>query len=217
MQYRRLKRFSICWVPDLEKKDSLAGELSHPEKLPPMPIRYIGILSRFGKKEMLIAASSVEDGGNHAGAADDAKQAEGGGAEDGDAGEDCDLLILLSGPEPQRTIFEKIVLGQLAGYPGKTILVRGLPRAHLPDEPDAGHKAPDPRDGAIVPGMNVREHLPVLTIHDHLPAEALNAVICGARLVLSRPGYSSVMDLAGNWIKNAFCPHTRADRAGVPG
>jgi hypothetical protein len=99
LQYRLLKRFSICWVPDLEEdpeKDSfsLAGDLSHPEELPSIPLRYIGPLSRFEKKEV---------------------------------SDPCDLLILLSGPEPQRTIFEKMILGQLPAYEGSVVLVRGLP------------------------------------------------------------------------------------------
>lgn len=51
IQYRWLKRFSVCWIPDLGKKDSLAGELSHPEKFPSIPVRYIGPLSRFEKKK----------------------------------------------------------------------------------------------------------------------------------------------------------------------
>ncbi len=93
IQYRWLNRFSICWVPDLPGKDSLAGELSHPRQLPSIPVRYIGTLSRFEKKEILPG---------------------------------CDLLILLSGPEPQRTLLEKILLDQLSACPGKIILVRGL-------------------------------------------------------------------------------------------
>ena len=38
-----------------------------------------------------------------------------------------DLLILISGPEPQRSIFETILLDQLDNYNGKVLFVRGLP------------------------------------------------------------------------------------------
>jgi predicted glycosyltransferase len=167
IQYRLLRRFSICWVPDLEHQPSLAGQLSHPEKLPSIPVRYIGILSRFEKRS--------------AGT---------------DATISCDLLILLSGPEPQRTIFENIILDQLASdsalpaqpaLPEKIVLVRGLPERSQGSD-------------------NIRSRLPGLVVHDHLPAEALNEWVCGAGLVLSRPGYSSVMDLLKLQKKCIFVP-----------
>jgi predicted glycosyltransferase len=166
IQYRWLRRFSECWIPDLGKKEALAGELSHPEKLPSIPVRYIGILSRFEKT----AARSVD--GEKAGVGQT------------EPNKSCELLILLSGPEPQRTLFEKILLRQLPGYSGKTILVRGLP---------------------IPTGSPAPSH-PGLTVHDHLPAAELNAVVCGAQLVLSRPGYSSVMDLFKLGKKCIFVP-----------
>jgi predicted glycosyltransferase len=144
LQYRLLNRFSICWIPDLPGKDSLAGELSHPRQLPSTPVRYIGTLSRFEKQQT--------------------------GEENA-----CDLLILLSGPEPQRTIFEKMIMGQMPAHPAKTILVRGLPG-----------------QGTDRPGIAAA---PGLTVYDHLSAGTLNKVVCGAKLILCRPGYSSVMDL----------------------
>ena len=146
INYRAIHRFSLCWVPDLAGAGSLAGQLSHPDRLPRTPTRYIGLLSRFEQQITSLPAA-------------------------------VDLLILLSGPEPQRTIFEKKLLEQLPAYPGSTILVRGLPgqaaTLPLPGEP-------------AIPGVQ---------IYNHLPAKALNAVICGADLVLSRAGYSTIMDL----------------------
>ena len=42
-----INKFTECWVPDFEDmSDSLAGELSHPNKKP-RNVRYIGALSRF--------------------------------------------------------------------------------------------------------------------------------------------------------------------------
>jgi UDP-N-acetylglucosamine transferase subunit ALG13 len=87
--------------------------------------------------------------------------------------ETIDLLILLSGPEPQRTILEKRLWGQLGAFPGKVVLVRGLPLGGLPLE-------------GAQPGVQV---------YDHLPAKELNEVMSGAKLVLARAGYSTVMDL----------------------
>jgi predicted glycosyltransferase len=167
IQYRSLGEFSVCWIPDLENKNSLAGELSHPKKLPSIPVRYIGILSRFEKKK-------------------------GAGGEEQNLVVGCDLLILLSGPEPQRTIFEKIILDQLttasarSSHPGKVILVRGLPEGSRGD-----------KEAAMPPG---------LIVHDHLIAEKLNEIIWGAGLVICRPGYSSVMDLLKLQKKCIFVP-----------
>lgn len=40
------KKFTYCWIPDYPGKNNLAGNLSHPIKLP-SNARYIGLLSRF--------------------------------------------------------------------------------------------------------------------------------------------------------------------------
>ncbi|MBS1660904.1 MAG: glycosyl transferase family 28 [Bacteroidetes bacterium] len=140
INYRFIRRFDRCWVPDIPGPDGLAGELAHPARLPHMPVRYIGWLSRFSADGM---------------------------------GEYSDLLILLSGPEPQRSLLEKRLLEQLADYTGKTVLVRGLP------------------EGRELPGLIP----PQVTVYNHLPAAALERVISGAGQVVARSGYSTVMDL----------------------
>jgi UDP-N-acetylglucosamine transferase subunit ALG13 len=94
-----------------------------------------------------------------------------------------DLLLLLSGPEPQRTLLEQQLLSELANFEGKALLVRGLP----------GTKS-------ILPA------LPNTTIYPHLPAEALNLAIRQAGMVISRPGYTTVMDLAKLGKKALFIP-----------
>lgn len=91
----------------------------------------------------------------------------------GENGERKGLLILLSGPEPQRSLFEKIVCDQLRSLKEPAILVRGLPGGGGPPLPDLG---PVP-------------------VYDHLPAEALNRLMCHAAYVVCRSGYSSLMDL----------------------
>ncbi|MDO6433553.1 glycosyltransferase [Flavitalea sp. BT771] len=142
LHYRLIERFSICWVPDWERGSGLAGKLSHPPRMPAVPARYIGILTRM----------------------EGLAQAEGSWV---------DLLVLLSGPEPQRTILEKKVLGQLGAFSGKVVLVRGLPGGGGPLEVD------------------LRE----VEVHDHLPARALNEILLRTKLVVARAGYSTVMDL----------------------
>jgi uncharacterized protein (TIGR00661 family) len=50
--YRFINRFTECWIPDTEEKNSLAGELSHPQNKPAIPIRYISLLSRLKKLDI---------------------------------------------------------------------------------------------------------------------------------------------------------------------
>ncbi|HVU59188.1 MAG TPA: glycosyltransferase [Puia sp.] len=85
------------------------------------------------------------------------------------ADETIDLLVLLSGPEPQRSILEKMLWEQLQSFKGSFVFVRGLPGG-----------------GSPLSGTNV---------YDHLPASALNKLLVRARMVVARSGYSTVMDL----------------------
>jgi UDP:flavonoid glycosyltransferase YjiC (YdhE family) len=57
--YKFIAKFSVCWVPDLEENNSLAGKLSHPGVFPPIPVKYIGILSRLKKEEKRIIKNSL--------------------------------------------------------------------------------------------------------------------------------------------------------------
>jgi UDP:flavonoid glycosyltransferase YjiC (YdhE family) len=139
--YKFISEFSVCWVPDESGNLSVAGLLSHPKIPPPVPVKYIGILSRFQPAEK----TNVKDY----------------------------LLVLISGPEPQRTIFENIVFGQLAGFTTRTIVLRGLPDSERP--------VPFIQDG--------------ITIYNHLPSTELNTLITESRYIIARSGYSTVMDL----------------------
>jgi len=155
MNYSLIRRFRMCWVPDVEGQDGLAGELSHPKRMPGVPVRYVGWLSRFGGRAA--AAGTPVEG--------------------------VDLLILLSGPEPQRSLLERRLLDQLADYSGRVVLVRGLPAGASTAGPAA---APSGQRLSVPPGVKV---------YDHLPAAELEPLIRGAEQIICRPGYSTVMDL----------------------
>jgi uncharacterized protein (TIGR00661 family) len=96
---------------------------------------------------------------------------------------DNSLLIILSGPEPQRTIFEKILLDQLRSYPDKVNFVRGTP----------GKKE------KLAVNSNI-------TVYDHLPTTELNKIICGSEFVICRSGYSSIMDIVKLEKKSIVVP-----------
>lgn len=81
------------------------------------------------------------------------------------------LLILLSGPEPQRSILEKILWQQAKAFKGKVVFVAGKEQ-----------KVP-----ANIPGH--------ITYHARLGGAKLAEIIQGASLVVCRSGYSTIMDL----------------------
>ena len=82
------------------------------------------------------------------------------------------LLIVLSGPEPQRSLLEQILSAQLLNYNGNVKIVRGLPAETVKPENTAG-----------------------IEWFNHLPASALQGMIEQAALVICRSGYTTVMDL----------------------
>ncbi|MEO7265971.1 MAG: glycosyltransferase, partial [Ferruginibacter sp.] len=84
-----------------------------------------------------------------------------------------DLLILLSGPEPQRSILEAMLLQQVKNTTLQILVVRGLPGEEINIESPSGS----------------------VQILSHLPANDLNQVIQESENVISRAGYSTIMDL----------------------
>jgi len=90
----------------------------------------------------------------------------------GETAEDDLVVGLVSGPEPQREIFEKLLIREFRKLSQPSIIVRGLPQ-HLPKET---------RDGSII----------LLT---HEPARELQGIISKAGFIISRSGYSTIMDL----------------------
>ena len=95
-----------------------------------------------------------------------------------------DLAIILSGPEPQRSIFEKQVLKELENYTGPCLLLRGLP-------------------GDLPPFKYENKQI---EIHNHFPGAVLNNIIQQSKLVITRSGYTSVMDLVKLQQKAVLIP-----------
>lgn len=97
--------------------------------------------------------------------------------------EPCDLLVLLSGPEPQRSMFERRVLSQVHHFPGNVVILRGKPASP------------------------VRAETPTNTrVYDHLPADRVASLIRGSRHVIASGGYSSIMDLVALGAKAVLVP-----------
>jgi predicted glycosyltransferase len=136
-----LKHFHEIWVPDHEGEPNLSGELGHPKYKPPVPVKYIGPLSRFTQTNRSCIPKKI--------------------------------TVVLSGPEPQRTLLEEKCLRELNDWDGPVTIVRGLPN-----------------------GSNTLQAPAHWKISDHLSIDALEQEIEEAEHFIARCGYSTLMDLA---------------------
>lgn len=136
-----IKRFSEVWVPDFEDAtDSLSGALSHGAASVHPDVKYIGPQSRLQALEAVATAKAYR------------------------------YLALLSGPEPQRTMLETILLLKFTDPAKPVAIVRGT------SQPLAKQPA----------------HINVFDFPD---AAKLRQLILSAETVICRSGYSSLMDL----------------------
>ncbi|PNQ75089.1 glycosyltransferase [Hanstruepera neustonica] len=94
-----------------------------------------------------------------------------------------DIMVLLSGPEPQRTLLEEKLSSELSHYSGKVLFVKGLV------------------DGDIK--KDIRNHI---TYYNYLTSDILETAINESNLVISRSGYTTIMDLAKLGKQAFFIP-----------
>lgn len=83
-----------------------------------------------------------------------------------------DIVALLSGPEPQRSYFEKVLLEQLSTMNLKTLIVQGRT---------------DSRDKKSINSVSFK---PFADEND------VAALLKGANMIIARSGYSTIMDMA---------------------
>lgn len=94
-----------------------------------------------------------------------------------------DICVLLSGPEPQRTVLENILVAQLSTVTDKRILfIRGLPNAK--DEKQLMH----------------------VDFKNHLSQKELQEAICSSEFIVARSGYTTVMELLALKKKSILIP-----------
>ncbi len=82
-----------------------------------------------------------------------------------------DLCFILSGPEPQRTFFEKKIKKELKNYKGKYLLILGKTESKK---------------------LEFSENIKTL---NYATSKDLNNYILQSELIISRSGYSTIMDL----------------------
>jgi hypothetical protein len=94
-----------------------------------------------------------------------------------------DLMVLLSGPEPQRSVLEARLVDQLQSYKGNVLFVRGLP--------------------ASTSTLAINK---TTTVFNHLPAHQLEEALTSSKLILCRSGYTTLMDLTRLQKKAVLIP-----------
>lgn len=138
-----IERYNECWVPDYADTERSLAGDLTHSYPLPCNARFIGPLSRFEKLK------------------DCCKPI------------DCDVLAIMSGVEPHRTIYEKSIAERYRDSSLKVILVRG--KAFTKDGGDINYGNID------VKGV--------------LSASELLPYILGAKKIICRSGYTSVMDM----------------------
>ena len=94
-----------------------------------------------------------------------------------------DLLILLSGPEPQRTLLEQILIHELKGFAGKILLIKG-----------------------VVEDKQTKIEQDPFTIYNYMQTKQLEKAINQSKLVVARSGYTTILDLTKLHKKAFFIP-----------
>lgn len=92
-------------------------------------------------------------------------------------------VAIISGPEPQRTNFEELVISQLSALPGRYAIVCGKPD----------------REEAVRQEKN-------LTIIPYMSRSEISDLLQHTNVVISRSGYTTLMDLAHTGHQAILCP-----------
>jgi hypothetical protein len=103
-----IKKYSLCFIPDMPGTVNLSGRLSHGMRLPGN-VRYIGILSRFAESEV----SSQEP-----------------------IQKQDYTVVVLSGPQPQKEILRQKLITILRGDKSPAVFLEGKPGSKAPGEND---------------------------------------------------------------------------------
>lgn len=90
-----------------------------------------------------------------------------------DTQKEIDILVILSGPEPQRTILEELIVGQLMKTGMISVIVRGKPEQ-----------------------QTTMKISPTITMINSVHAEEMSRLIAASHMIISRPGHSTIMDLS---------------------
>lgn len=140
-----ITKYDECWIPDTEDEGGLSGRLSHCHKLPGNA-HFIGPLTRFVHEASMPANFAVPE---------------------------AEIFVMLSGPEPQRSILEKMLISQLKETSYTAVIAGG--------RTEAG-------DRSVADGR--------IQIFPHMTSALMKHYIQHSKYIICRSGYSTLMDLA---------------------
>jgi uncharacterized protein (TIGR00661 family) len=150
MNKMAIRRFTACWIPDYDGFPNLSGALSHIPEMPENAI-FIGPLSRFDEMDL-----------------------------EADHELKYEVVAVVSGPEPQRSVFEEMLYRQLTGLELTSLIICGRP---------------DMEEKEQISGQCAR--IPFLT------GKKLAETLVSAHYIICRSGYSTIMDLVS--LKKTAC------------
>lgn len=148
-----LNKYNECWIPDEQGATNLSGDLSHKYTLTKNTF-FIGVLSRFD-----IHRNKMQTDKKYK------------------------IIAIISGPEPQRTLFEQLVGEQILQNDFKSLIICGKTEVN---------------EKSISKGN--------LHIVNHLNSYELQEAILESEIVIARSGYSTIMDLATLGKNAIFVP-----------
>jgi uncharacterized protein (TIGR00661 family) len=149
-----ISRFDECWIPDYKDAPGLSGDLSHKYPLPGNA-KFIGPLSRFQRSDQIVKSPKQEKS----------------------------ITAVISGPEPQRSIFEEMLTLQLAALNLTATILSGRPETEITSASKGN-----------------------LKVFSHATGEDFQAIIESSSLIICRSGYSSIMDFDTLGTKALFVP-----------
>ncbi|MDR2854467.1 MAG: hypothetical protein LBV31_04115 [Prevotellaceae bacterium] len=138
-----ITHYDECWIPDSADPIQNLSGDLSHKYRLPSNAKFVGILSRFQLLKDIVPNNSYT------------------------------TVCVISGIEPQRSIFEDELINTYENYSEKTLIVQGQPQAEI-------------RSKQI---GNIR-------LVSHLNAKDLAACLVGTQQIICRSGYSSIMDLA---------------------
>jgi uncharacterized protein (TIGR00661 family) len=144
-----IKKYTECWVPDVEGFPNLSGKLGHVKKFN-ANLKYIGVLSRLEK----VALPEIYD-----------------------------LMVIISGPEPQRTLLEEKLISELNGFSKPVLFVKG-----------------------VIESEQKIEKIDNVVYYNFMTSDDLQKAFNSSNKILCRSGYTTVMDLTKLEKKAFFIP-----------
>lgn len=143
---RWAKRFNEIWIPDEAGQNNLTGILNWGVNIRDVVIRHIGLVSRFQNlKPEKIDSELIPV---------------------------PDILAIISGPEPQRSRFEKLLVRKLSDLPYRSVILQGIPSV-----------------------SEIKKAATNVWVVSHLNSRQMLFLMMEASLIIARGGYSTIMDL----------------------